>query len=158
MLILPHRPGRLEVMRRLPSAALLLALALTGCTDSDPGAAPAPAPSAAAADGGSFASTAEILAALGEKGLPCEEPMSGTFEGVSEAQSCILNDAEDVVLLSFATAAEKEQYVSTKDELSSAVVGEDWAVQTVLPQTAEQVAQAIGGEVRAGQGGEQPPG
>lgn len=145
-------------MRRLPSAALLLALALAGCTAGDSGADPAPAPSAAAPAAGSFASTAAILAALGENGLPCAEPMSGTFEGVSEAQSCILNDAEDVVLLSFATAAEKEQYVAGKDDLASAVVGEDWAVQTVLPQTAEQVSQAIGGEVLAGQGGEQPPG
>lgn len=147
-------------MRLLP--ALLVTVALTGCSDSGSDAAPAPAPSPSpsgvSATGGSFASTAEILAALGAKGLPCEEPMTGTFEGVSEAQSCIVNDAEDVILLRFATPAEKEQYVSSKDELASAVVGEDWAVQTVLPQTAEQVAQAIGGEVRAGQGGEQPAG
>ena len=150
-------------MRLAPSAALVLALLLTGCTDSgsDDGsdAAPAPSPTTgASADGGSFATTAEIIAALGEKGRPCEEPMSGTFEGVTEAQSCILNDSEDVVLLRFATPAEKEAYVAGKDELASAVVGEDWAVQTVLPQTAEQVAKAIGGEVKAGQGGEQPTG
>lgn len=143
---------------RLPAsaAALALSLALTGCTssDSDPQAG-VPAPTAAAG-GGSFASTAEIITALGEQGLPCEEPMTGAFEGVSEAQSCILNDAEDVVLLRFATTAEKEDYLANKDELSSAVIGPDWAVQTVLPQTAEQVADAIGGEVRAGSGGEQP--
>jgi hypothetical protein len=81
--------------------------------------------------------------------------MTGTYEGVSEAQSCVLNGAEDVVLLRFGTDAEKEEYLATKDELSSAVVGADWAVQTVLPQTAEQVAGALGGEVRAG---EQPAG
>lgn len=143
-------------MRLAPAAALVLVLALAGCTDSEPDAAPAASPTAGSATGGSFASTAEIIAALGAKGLPCEEPMTGTYEGVTEAQSCILNDAEDVVLLRFATPAEKEQYVASKDELSSAVVGEDWAVQTVLPQTAEQVSQAIGGEVRAGQGGDQP--
>ena len=58
----------------------------------------------------------------------------------------------------FTDDAQKQAYVDSKDELSSAVVGANWAVQTVLPQTAEQVATAIGGEVRAGQGGEQPPG
>ena len=143
-------------MRLLPALALTLVLA--ACSDSGSDASPAPSPAEAAATGGSFASTAEIIAALNAKGVPCEDPMSGTYEGVSEAQSCILNDAEDVVLLRFATPAEKEQYVAGKDELASAVVGEDWAVQTVLPQTAEQVAQAIGGEVKAGQGGEQPTG
>ena len=145
-------------MRLVPSAALILALVLTGCSD-DAGSTAEPAPTASpAAAGGSFASTADIVAAMDAAGLPCEEPMSGTYEGVSEAQSCVVNDAEDVVLLHFATPAEKEKYVSTKDELASAVVGEDWAVQTVLPQTAEQVAQAIGGEVVLGEGGEQPTG
>lgn len=142
------------------ATCLALALATSGCTGSDSASAPASptAAAAAAGDGGSFATTADIIAALGEKGLPCAQPMTGTYEGVSEAQSCILNDAEDVVLLRFATSAEKEEYLATKDELSSAVVGEDWAVQTVLPQTAEQVAEALGGEVRLGEGGEQPTG
>lgn len=139
-----------------PAAALALAasLALTGCTSSESGSAPAaPSPSAAAA--GSFASTAAILAALNAKGLACAEPMTGSFPGVNEAQGCILNDTEDVVLLRFATPAEKEEYVASKEALASAVVGEDWAVQTVLPQTAEQVAAALGGEVLRG---EQPAG
>lgn len=138
------------------AAALALAasLALTGCTSSESGSAPAaPSPSAAAA--GSFASTAAILAALNAKGLACAEPMTGSFPGVTEAQGCILNDTEDVVLLRFATPAEKEEYVASKEALASAVVGEDWAVQTVLPQTAEQVAAALGGEVLRG---EQPAG
>lgn len=139
-----------------PAAALALAasLALTGCTSSESGSGPAaPSPSAAAA--GSFASTAAILAALNAKGLACAEPMTGSFPGVTEAQGCILNDTEDVVLLRFATPAEKEEYVASKEALASAVVGEDWAVQTVLPQTAEQVAAALGGEVLRG---EQPAG
>lgn len=139
-----------------PAVALALLLALVGCTSDDGTPAAAPSPSAAA-QGGAFGSTADIVAALGDAGLPCTEPMTGTFEGVAEAQSCILNDAEDVVLLRFADAAEKAAYVESKDELSSAVLGENWAVQTVLPQTAEQVAAAIGGEVVAG-GGEQPAG
>lgn len=148
---------------RLPLAALALTLALTGCSGGNDGSAAVEQQSAApAASGGagtpSFASTAEIIAALGAKGLPCAEPMAGTYEGVSQAQSCILNDAEDVVLLLFADAAEKEEYLATKDELASAVVGDNWAVQTVLPQTAEQVSAALGGEVRAGQGEEQPTG
>jgi hypothetical protein len=146
-------------MRLAPSAALLaLLLATTGCTGSDDDAAPAPQATASAGAGGSYASTADMVAALTENGVPCEEPMSGSFEGVSEAQSCIVNDSEDVVLLRFATSEEKAAYLASKDELASAVVGEDWAVQTVLPQTAEQVAAAIGGEVRAGEGGEQPQG
>lgn len=141
-----------------PAAALALAasLALTGCTSSESGSGPAaPSPSAAAAAAGSFASTAAILAALNAKGLACAEPMTGSFPGVTEAQGCILNDTEDVVLLRFATPAEKEEYVASKEALASAVVGEDWAVQTVLPQTAEQVAAALGGEVLRG---EQPAG
>ena len=144
-------------MRAISAALLALSLGLSGCSGSEPGAAPAPSPSAAA-DGGSFATTADIVTALNDSGLPCEEPMTGTFEGVTEAQSCILNDAEDVVLLRFADDAEKQDYLANKDDLNSAVVGEDWAVQTVLPQTAEQVAQALGGEVVAGEGGEQPAG
>lgn len=139
------------------AAALALAgsLALTGCTSSESGSGPAaPSPSAAAA-AGSFASTAEILAALNAKGLSCAEPMTGSFPGVTEAQGCILNGAEDVVLLRFATPAEKQEYVANKEALASAVVGEDWAVQTVLPETAEQVAAALGGEVLPG---EQPAG
>lgn len=146
-------------MRLAPSAAVVaLVLALTGCSGSDgsdPGAGAVEASPTAAAAGGSFASTAAILEALNAGGLPCEEPMTGTFPGVAEAQSCILNDAEDVVLLRFATEAEKADYVANKEPLASAVVGSDWAVQTVLPQTAEQVAGALGGEVLAG---EQPTG
>lgn len=144
-------------MRLLLSAtALTLALTVTGCSGGD--AEPGPAQAAPTASSSGFATTADILAALNANGLPCEEPMTGTFEGVSEAQSCIVNDAEDVVLLRFGSAAEREDYLATKDELASAVVGPDWAVQTVPPQTAEQVAAAIGGEVRAGEGGEQPAG
>ena len=137
------------------TAALLLALVLPACSSSDGDDDPAPGASAtaAAAAGGSYATTAEIIAALGKAGLPCNEPMTGTYEGVAEAQSCVLNGSEDVVLLRFASPEEREGYLATKDELASAVVGEDWAVQTVLPATAEQVSGAIGGEVRAGEGG-----
>lgn len=144
---------------RLATSAAVLALSLTvsACTGSDDGAAPAPSPTAAAG-AQEYASTTEIVSALDAAGLPCKEPMAGTFEGVTEAQGCILNDAEDVVLLRFADDAEKQAYVAGKDELSSAVVGTNWAVQTVLPQTAEQVAGALGGKVLAGQGGEQPTG
>ena len=143
--------------RTLATAPLAVVLLLAGCSGEPAEAPPQSAPSAPASTG-SFAGTGDIAAALGAAGLPCEEPMSGTYEGVSEAQSCILNGAEDVVLLHFATPAEKQQYVSTKDALASAVVGQDWAVQTVLPQTAEQVAEALGGEVLLGEGGEQPAG
>ena len=137
---------------RLPLAALALTLALTGCSDSGTAGADAsaqPAPSAATSTG-SFSSTAEIVAALGDAGLPCEEPMTGTYEGVSEAQSCILNDAEDVVLLVFADASEREDYLANKEELASAVVGQDWAIETVLPDTAQRIADALGGEVLRG--------
>ncbi|MCW2680533.1 MAG: hypothetical protein JWM62_1934 [Frankiales bacterium] len=140
-------------MRVVSSAALVAVLALTGCTGS--GASPAPSASASAA-AGSFASTADILAALEAKGLPCQQPVAGAYAGVAQAQSCILDDAEDVVLLHFATPAEKAQYLAGLDELASAVVGDDWAVQTVLAQTAEQVAAALGGEARIGR--QQPAG
>jgi hypothetical protein len=127
-----------DLRRRSPRARL----ALTGCSDDGGSASPDRSPTAAAAtgDGGSYASTEALLAALNERGVACTEPQTGTFEGVSQAQSCIVNDAEDVVLLRFASAGERTDYVASKDKLASAVVGVDWAVQTVLPQTAEQLA------------------
>jgi hypothetical protein len=142
------------------AAALVLALALPGCSSDDDAAVPQRSASAAAStgDGGSYASTEQLLAAMTEKGVACTEPQTGTFEGVSQAQSCIVNDAEDVVLLRFASAGERTAYVASKDKLASAVVGVDWAVQTVLPQTAEQLAAALGGEVLLGEGGEAPTG
>ena len=132
--------------------ALLVPLsACSGSSDSADGRPATPPPaSAPAADGGSFAGTADIITALDAAGVPCEEPMEGTFPGVTEAQSCILGGTEDVVLLHFATPAERQAYVADREELSSAVLGQDWAVQTVLPQTAEKVAGALGGELVKG--------
>ena len=132
--------------------ALSLALTLTGCSsdgDTEPTAAASPTAEAAA---GSVASTDELRAALEAAGVPCEEPEMGTFPGAAEAQSCIVNDAEDVVLLRFASDAERDDYVANKEELSSAVLGENWAVQTVLQPTAEQIQAAIGGELLLGPG------
>jgi hypothetical protein len=141
------------------TAALALALALAACSSSDADdAAKTQATPAASAEGGSYSSTAAIIAAMGKAGLTCDTPMSGSYEGVSEAQSCIVNDSEDVVLLRFATPQEKAEYLENKDELASAVVGQDWAVQTVLPQTADRRRDLVGGEVRLGEGGEQTPG
>lgn len=142
------------------AAATLLALLLTAACgddgDSDGGTTPAATSSAAApstpaaADGGSYPSTQAILDALNAARVPCEEPQQGTYEGVAEAQSCILDGMEDVVLLRFADAAERAAYVENKNELASAVVGENWAVETVLPDTAQRIADALGGEVLAG--------
>jgi hypothetical protein len=137
---------------RAPSAAVLaLAVALAGCTGDDGGA-----PEVTSAPAGSFASTADVLAALDARGLPCTAPTAGTYEGVADAMGCVLDEAEDVVLLRFATQAERAGYLATRDDLTSAVVGVDWAVQTVLPQTAQRVAALLGGEVRAGQGADRP--
>ena len=146
------------------AAGTLLALLLTtACSDDgDAGsggstAAPAaasPSPAApsgpAAADGGSYPSTEAILEALNAAGLPCEEPQEGTFTGVSDARSCIFDGTEDVVLLRFANDGERADYVENKEELASAVLGQDWAVETVLPDTAQRIADALGGEVLRG--------
>ena len=140
----------------LPALALALALPLTGCSD-DGAADTAPTPAATAAasaaggSGGSYASTAEIIAAIKAGGLACDDVQEGTYEGVAQAQGCILEQTEDVVVLRFATPQEKQGYLDGKDPLASVVVGEDWAVQTVLPQTAEKVAGVLGGELVAGQ-------
>jgi hypothetical protein len=143
--------------RRTTSAltALCLGLALTACSgegDDDPSVT---VPSATATSGpaaaGEFSSTAELAAALNTDGLTCTELRTGEFPGVSEAQSCILNESEDVVLLVFASAAEQTDYLANKDALASAVVGDGWAVQTVLPESAQAVADVIGGEVVAGE-------
>lgn len=141
----------------LASGALAVALALTGCSSGDDGAPTAAAsPSPAGLAAGSVASTDELRAMLEAAGVPCEEPDVGTFPGAVEAQSCIVNDAEDVVLLQFASAADKQAYLDAKEELSSAVVGDNWAIQTVLVPTAEQIQAAIGGELVAGPSTEEP--
>jgi hypothetical protein len=128
--------------------ALVLGLSLGACTDDAPDTAQqAEATSAPAGSGGTYASTDELYAALNDADLPCEEPLEGEYPGVAEAQGCILDGSEDVVLLRFGSEAEKQEYVAQKEELASAVVGENWAVQTVLPETAERVAEALGGEV-----------
>jgi hypothetical protein len=129
--------------------ALLLGLGLSACADdsSDPAPPQAEATQAAGATGGTYASTDELYAALNDSGLPCEEPMEGEYPGVTEAMGCILDGSEDVVLLRFGGEAEKQDYLAHKEELVSVTVGENWAVQTVLPETAERVAEELGGEV-----------
>ena len=139
----------------LAAGALVLALALTGCSsdgDDQPTAAASPsaAQGAAQSAAGSVDSVEELRTALEAAGVPCEEPENGTFPGATEAQSCIVNDAEDVVLLRFASEAEKDDYVANKEELSSAVIGENWAIQTVLRPTAQQIQEALGGELLLG--------
>lgn len=135
--------------------ALCLGLVLTACTgngDDDPtGTAPSATATASPAAADEFSSTADLAAALNTGGLTCTELRAGEFPGVTEAQSCILNESEDVVLLVFASEAEQTDYVANKDALASAVVGDGWAVQTVLPESAQAVAEVIGGEVVAGE-------
>lgn len=135
--------------------AVSLGLVLTACSgngDDDPTVtAPSAAATTSPAAAGEFSSTAELAAALNSDGLTCTELRDGEFPGVSSAQSCILNESEDVVLLVFASEAEQTDYLAGKDALASAVVGEGWAVQTVLPESAQAVAEVIGGEVVAGE-------
>lgn len=144
---------------RAATGLLALALLLSGCSDggSDGGgdraqdrAPSAAASQTAAAEAGAVESTDDLLATLQTAGIACEEPETGTFPGAAEAQSCIVNDSEDVVLLRFASEDEKQAYLADRDELSSAVVGENWAIQTVLGPTAEQIQAAVGGEVLLG--------
>jgi hypothetical protein len=129
--------------------ALLLGLTLSACGDdgSDPAPQQAEATQAPGDSGGTYASTGELYTALNDAGLPCEEPLEGEYPGVTEAKGCILDGSEDVVLLRFGAEAEKQEYLAQKEELASVVVGENWAVQTVLPETAERVAEVLGGEV-----------
>ena len=143
--------------------ALALSLVLTGCSDEGgddptiavPSSAPAASPSAAPTGGpaadGDYTTTAELAAALNTGGLTCTELRTGEFPGVAEAQSCVLNESEDVVLIVFGSEKEQADYVAGKDALASAVVGEGWAVQTVLPESAQAVAEVLGGQVVAGE-------
>lgn len=135
--------------------ALSLALTLTACSDDsgdDPTVAEptASSPASTPAAAQDFASTAELAEALNTGGLTCTDLREGEFPGVAEAQSCILNESEDVVLLKFADEAERADYLANRDELASAVVGDDWAVQTVLAESAQAVADVVGGEVVTG--------
>lgn len=142
--------------RLLPIAAALL-LALPACSGDDGGssAAPSSQPSSSAGVGPvggapSYATTAEVIAALEAAGIACEEPETGEYPGVTDAQSCILGGTEDATILRFATSTERDDYLASKEALASVVVGPDWAVQTVLAPTAEKVGAALGGEVRLG--------
>ena len=127
-------------------ALVVLGLALCGCTADGSGGA---SPSAAATPGppGAVDSTAEVRAAMQSAGVPCEAPVVGTLPGAAEATSCVVNRAEDVLLLRFETPAQQQAYLAGTPDLVSVVVGENWAVQTVLRPTAERVARAIGGRV-----------
>jgi hypothetical protein len=131
--------------RTVAGSVVLALLVLAGCSGDDAGPSAAPPPTAAADD--TFASTSDLLAALGRSGVPCEQPQQGSFPQVSQALSCVVNEAEDVVLLVFSSAAERDRYLAAMDELASLALGDNWAVQTVLRETAEQIAAAIGGEV-----------
>lgn len=133
--------------RTVAGSVVLALLVLAGCSGDDAGPSAAPPLTAAAAADGTFASTSDLLAALGRSGVPCEQPQQGSFPQVSQALSCVVNQAEDVVLLVFSTAAERDRYLAAMDELASLALGENWAVQTVLRETADQIAAAIGGEV-----------
>lgn len=135
----------------IATGSLALLLAVAGCSsDGEDGPVAATAGPTAPGTGTGFATPQDVIAAMEKNGLPCEEPQSGTYEGVSQAASCIFGGSEDVVILRFATPAERQDYLANKDELASVVLGEDWAVQTVLPETADRIGAAIGGEVRAG--------
>lgn len=141
---------RTRTSRRTTAAlALTLGLSLSACSDDggEPSAQPTESTQAANASGGTYASTDEIYTALNDADVPCEEPLEGEYPGVAEAQGCILDGSEDVVLLRFGSDAEKQDYLANKEELASVVVGENWAIQTVLPETADRVAAALGGEV-----------
>lgn len=138
----------------IATGSLALLLAVAACSSEgeagDAGPAAGTAVPTTAATSAGFATPQDVIAAMEENGLPCEEPQSGTYEGVSQAASCIVGGSEDVVILRFATPAEKQDYLANKDELASVVLGDHWAVQTVLRETADKVAAAIGGEVRPG--------
>lgn len=136
-------------------AVALVLVTAVGCSSDGAGTATAPT---SKTSGRTFASTTEVIAAMERAGLRCEQPEQGVVEGVAEAQRCIVGGAEDAIVLRFADGAQRDGYLAGKDELASAVVGPNWAVQTVLPQTAEQVRDAIGGELVLGQGGDQQSG
>ena len=148
-------------MNRRTTAALTavaVSLVLTACSgDGDDPTVTVPSTSASAVATSSpgqaadFTSTAELAAALNTGGLTCTELRTGEFPGVTEAQSCILNESEDIVLLVFGSETEQADYLAGKDALASAVVGDGWAVQTVLPESARAVGEVIGGEVVEGE-------
>lgn len=132
---------------------LALAIALSGCSDDGSGTPDAPSTGAAPTSqpvAGSYGSPAEVIAAMEANGLSCEEPETGQFPGTDAATRCIFDGSEDVVVVRFATPEQREQFIAAKDELESLVVGDDWAVVTVLEPTAQRIAGAIGGEVVAG--------
>lgn len=137
----------------LTALALTLTVTLTACSgegDDDPTVVEPTASAPLGEPTGEYETTADLAAALNTGGLTCTELRDGQFPGVTSAQSCILNESEDVVLLIFASEAEKADYLAHREELASAVVGDDWAVQTVLPESAQAVADVIGGEVVTG--------
>lgn len=132
-------------------AADLSAAASSASSAASPDVAPS-APVPVISGGGRYATPEAILTALRAGGLRCEQAQDGSFPDVSAAKSCVLGGTEDVVLLVFASTDERANYLAAKEPLASVVVGENWAVQTVLSPTADTVAKALGGTVVVGAG------
>ena len=100
-----------------------------------------------------YASPADVIAALGARGVECSGPVPltvGTAEAayLEAATTCEIG-GERVVVASFANAAQRAQYETIGLEGRGAyphfVLGSTWAVATFTRAKADAIASAIGG-------------
>jgi hypothetical protein len=140
---------------RAAAAAALAAALAAGCgSDADEpalvdGPTAGPTGTAAAGAGAGYATPAEVIDAMARAGLPCSSPEDVASDELPHARSCILEgeQPEDVVAVTWTTEDERQAFAEVvSDEFSAGVLGDGWGVVTVLDQTAERIAAALGGE------------
>jgi hypothetical protein len=100
-----------------------------------------------------YASAAEVVQALGAKGLACksETPLSLSESDLSYVQTATMCtiDGEDVVIATFKSARQRATYETIGEQGRGAyphwVLGTTWAIATLTRATADRIAAAIGG-------------
>ncbi|MDW3849644.1 hypothetical protein NMK34_23810 [Micromonospora sp. BRA006-A] len=147
--------------RLIPGAAVLVALALTGCSGSDepPAATPTTGSPAASAssrppvDGGTFDSPLLLVEALNKGGVACKN-----YEAIAQPQGAVARGrcyvgADEYTIGIYASAADARAQPDFQAELLEGVsdvdmvLGRNWTVGCPGPTTCREVAEALGGEV-----------
>lgn len=117
------------------------------------GARPTTAPTAPA-DGGSYGSAADLIAALGRAGVPCTgyEPVEAPTGGAIERGSCDIG-ADGVVVSIYESDAAALAAPQTLGQLNAGLIdtditlGQNWTVNCDGQAMARRIAGAIGGRV-----------
>ena len=152
----------MRVSRRCAGLVVGVLVGVAGCSTSSggaPAAGSSPSVSAPPADGGTYASTDALQAALTAHGLACGDPQpvaNSTAPGAIGMVDCDSpggGGQSDTVLVVFDTGAHAQAYAVSMAGAglgpAQVVYGRDWAVNTV-PPFGEQVRGALGGGMLTG--------